>query len=99
MTVTTVGAPVQPSTTSPHRAHRARRDTFRTRMTRRAPLLPALIFTIVVTQLPFLYTVYISFLGWDRDHPEFGKNWVGLKNFRAVFSDQSLRSAVLVTIE
>jgi sorbitol/mannitol transport system permease protein len=74
-------------------------DTFKGRMKRRLPLLPALIFTIVITQLPFLYTIYISFIGWDRDHPEFGKKFVGLKNFRAVFSDSGLRSAVLVTIQ
>jgi sorbitol/mannitol transport system permease protein len=74
-------------------------DTFRARMTRRLPLLPALIFTVIVTQLPFLYTIYISLVGWDRDHPEFGRKFVGLKNFRAVFSDAGLRSAVAVTIE
>jgi sorbitol/mannitol transport system permease protein len=68
-------------------------------MVRRAPLLPALLFTIVLTQLPFLYTLYISFLSWDRDHPEIGKKWAGFKNFRAVFSDSALRSAVFVTIE
>jgi sorbitol/mannitol transport system permease protein len=97
MTATTIGSPVTSST--PTKTHRARRDTFGSRMIRRAPLLPALIFTIIVTQLPFLYTVYISFLGWDRDHPEFGKKFVGLKNFRAVLSDDTLRSAVLVTIQ
>ena len=75
------------------------RNSFRARMSRRLPLLPALLFAIVVTQLPFLYTIYISFLGWDRDHPELGRKFVGLKNFRAVFADDQLRSAVLVTIE
>ena len=82
---------------APTRAPRG--NGFRTRMARRAPLLPALLFTIVLTQLPFLYTVYISFLSWDRDHPELGKKWAGFDNFRAVFSDSGLRSAVLVTIQ
>src|SRR3954454_1212495 len=77
----------------------ARGATFRSRMPRRAPLLPALLFTIIMTQLPFLYTIYISLLSWDRDHPELGKKWAGLKNFRAVFSDDALRSAVFVTVE
>ena len=72
---------------------------FRARMMRRAPLLPALIFTIVVTQLPFLYTIYISVTRWDRDHPELGKKFIGLKNFKQVFSDSTLRTAVVVTIE
>jgi len=73
-------------------------SSFSSRMKRRMPLLPALLFTIVVTQLPFLYTIYISFIGWDRDHPEFGHKFVGLKNFRAVFSDSALRQAVFTTV-
>jgi sorbitol/mannitol transport system permease protein len=68
-------------------------------MGRRLPLLPALIFTVIVTQLPFLYTIYISLVGWDRDHPEFGHKFVGLKNFRTVFTDHAIRSAVLVTVQ
>jgi sorbitol/mannitol transport system permease protein len=99
MTATTVDSPAESSLRGPAPAHRSRKDTFRSRMVTRAPLLPALVFAIVVTQLPFLYTNYISFVGWDRDHPEFGKKWVGFRNFRAVFSDDSLRSAVFVTIE
>ncbi|UQX87577.1 sugar ABC transporter permease [Jatrophihabitans telluris] len=78
---------------------RSSAEDFKARMLRRAPLLPALIFTVIVTQLPFLYTLYISVIGWDRDHPEFGHKFVGLKNFRAVFSDHALREAVLVTVE
>src|SRR5436309_10897166 len=62
------------------------------------PLLPALLFTVVVTQLPFRYTIYISFTSWDRDHPEFGKTFAGLQNFRAVFRVDQLRSA-FTTIE
>jgi sorbitol/mannitol transport system permease protein len=76
-----------------------RGSTFRSRMGRRLPLLPALIFTVIVTQLPFLYTIYISLVGWDRDHPEFGHKFVGLKNFRTVFTDHAIRSAVLVTVQ
>jgi len=99
MTATTIGTPAKSTARSSPGLRRARGDTFRSRMARRAPLLPALLFAIVVTQLPFLYTIYISLLGWDRDHPELGKKLVGLKNFRAVFSDASLRSAVFVTIQ
>jgi polyol transport system permease protein len=98
MTATTVGPPAGRAA-GPAPARAARGDTFRSRMGRRAPLLPALLFTIILTQLPFLYTIYISFLSWDRDHPELGKKWAGFKNFRAVFSDDGLRSAVFVTIE
>ena len=32
---------------------------------RRAPLLPALVFTIIVTQLPFVVTLIVSFMDWN----------------------------------
>jgi len=66
---------VRPDVAPPRRASPG--DSFRARMTRRLPLLPALTFTVVVTQLPFLYTIYISLVGWDRDHPELGKSSSG----------------------
>jgi sorbitol/mannitol transport system permease protein len=72
---------------------------YRERMNRRLPLLPALIFAIIMTQLPFLYTLWISMLAWDRDHPERGKKFVGLKNFKTVFTDKDLRSAVTTTVK
>ena len=33
------------------------------------PLLPALIFMIVVTQIPFLFTLYYSTLSWNLVRP------------------------------
>ena len=36
-------------------------DPFSSAWRRRAPLLPALLFTILVTQLPFLVSIYYSF--------------------------------------
>jgi sorbitol/mannitol transport system permease protein len=71
----------------------------RIRMIRRAPLLPALVFMLLVTQVPFLYTLVLSFLSWNRDHPVFGHSFAGLDNFRAVFADDRLRGALLVTVE
>ena len=47
---------------------------------RRAPLLPALIFMIVVTQLPFVATLVISFMDWNAYYPDqIGFN--GLDNY------------------
>src|SRR5213595_3409413 len=43
---------------------RARPDRRRTGWARRAPLLPALVFTIIVTQLPFLLTLWYSLESW-----------------------------------
>ena len=64
---------------------------------RRAPLLPGLIFMIIVTQLPFVATLIISFARWNALAPA-NKGWAGIDNYRKVFSDSSLRSSVLFTI-
>jgi sorbitol/mannitol transport system permease protein len=64
---------------------------------RRAPLLPALIFTIIVTQLPFVFTVIDSLKSWNLVRPG-SEHWVGLANYRQVFSDSQFRGAALVTV-
>jgi sorbitol/mannitol transport system permease protein len=64
---------------------------------RRAPLLPALIFMIIITQLPFLVTLGISFMNWNAYYPdEIGFN--GLDNYRRVLTDANTRSAIVVTV-
>ena len=64
---------------------------------RRAPLLPALIFVVILTQLPFVATLVISFMNWIATHPE-DRGFAGFGNFAQVFTDPSLRSSVLFTI-
>jgi sorbitol/mannitol transport system permease protein len=76
------------------------------RWRRRGPLLPALIFTIVVTQIPFLLTIAISTLNWNALRPG-QKNFLGLgnytsfaglENYSTVFTDTRLRNAVINTV-
>ncbi|GAA4720703.1 carbohydrate ABC transporter permease [Phytohabitans rumicis] len=69
----------------------------RVRWLRRAPLLPALIFTIVVTQIPFLVTLVISSLNWNILHPG-DRSFAGLSNYQFVFTDARLRAAVINTV-
>ncbi|MGW0473816.1 carbohydrate ABC transporter permease [Streptomyces coeruleorubidus] len=64
---------------------------------RRIPLLPALIFTIVVTQLPFVATLIISTFQWNILKPG-ERHFTGLSNFSFVFTDERLRTAVLNTV-
>jgi sorbitol/mannitol transport system permease protein len=64
---------------------------------RRAPLLPALIFMIVVTQLPFVVTLAISFMDWNAYYPD-ERGFAGLDNFVRVFTDVNMRDAVWTTI-
>lgn len=64
---------------------------------RRLPLLPALIFTIVVTQLPFVATLVISTFQWNILKPG-ERHFTGLSNYGFVFTDERLRTAVLNTV-
>jgi sorbitol/mannitol transport system permease protein len=64
---------------------------------RRGPLLPALIFMIVVTQLPFVITVVISFMDWNAYYPD-ERGFAGFDNYRRVLTDANTQRAILVTI-
>jgi len=64
---------------------------------RRAPLLPALVFTIIITQLPFVATLIISFLRWNALDPS-NRGFAGLGNYLAVATDSALRSSVVTTV-
>jgi sorbitol/mannitol transport system permease protein len=65
---------------------------------RRAPLLPALVFTIIVTQLPFVATLVISFMNWNAYYPN-DRGFGGLTNYKRVLTDVTTRNAIIVTIE
>jgi sorbitol/mannitol transport system permease protein len=64
---------------------------------RRAPLLPALIFMIVVTQLPFVATLIISFMNWNAYYPD-ERGFAGFANFRRVFTDVNMLHSVIITV-
>ncbi len=64
---------------------------------RRAPLLPALLFLIVITQLPFVATLVISLFSWNPLNPG-TQEFVWFANYAQVLTDPTLRSAVLNTI-
>jgi sorbitol/mannitol transport system permease protein len=64
---------------------------------RRIPLMPALLFTIILTQLPFVATLGISFMNWNAYRPEL-KGFAGLSNYVKVFTDADLLRSVWVTI-
>ena len=78
------------------------RDPFSSPWRRRLPLLPALIFTIIFTQLPFLVSIYYSFTNLkDKTQsliPERTK-FVGIDNYRAIFSNQFFREAVWTSVK
>jgi len=93
MTVTTpptrvAAAPARPAARRPHRMRA---------WATRAPLLPALIFMIVVTQLPFVATLLISFFDWNALYPN-DRHFNGLANYSEVLSTPDLRKSVWTTI-
>nr|WP_246061591.1 sugar ABC transporter permease [Lapillicoccus jejuensis] len=64
---------------------------------RRAPLLPALVLTVIVTQLPFVVTIVTSFISWNAYYPD-RRHFAGLENFQTVVSDPDARKAILVSV-
>ncbi|WP_299040152.1 carbohydrate ABC transporter permease [uncultured Pseudokineococcus sp.] len=64
---------------------------------RRAPLVPALVFIVVMTQLPFATTIVISFISWNALRPD-ERGFAGFSNYAQVFTDANLRSSVVTTI-
>jgi sorbitol/mannitol transport system permease protein len=64
---------------------------------RRGPLLPALIFMIVVTQIPFLFTLYYSTLSWNLVRPG-SSRFVGLQNYVDVVKDAVFWQVAINTV-
>src|ERR687894_1087793 len=87
------------ATAGPSALGRRRRSTSLTqeRRRRRGPLLPALIFTIIVTQLPFLVTLVYSFFSWNLLRPG-SREFAFLENYGEVLGDSGTRKALLVTV-
>jgi sorbitol/mannitol transport system permease protein len=76
---------------------RARPDRGRQGWVRRGPLLPALVFTIIVTQLPFLLTLWYSLQSWSLVRPG-SEHFVGFANYVQVFQDSQFWTAALNTV-
>jgi sorbitol/mannitol transport system permease protein len=65
---------------------------------RRLPLLPALLFTIVLTQVPFVMSIFYSLTDWKIVPPS-PREFVGLENYRNLLSDTFFRDAVWVSVQ
>ena len=70
-------------TSPPATGIRPRGGGRRERWQRRLPLLPALIYIIVVTQIPFVVTLWYSFQSYFWDVPG-GAHFNGLTNYKTV---------------
>jgi sorbitol/mannitol transport system permease protein len=77
-------------------------DPFSSAWRRRLPLLPALLYVVAITQLPFIVSIYYSFTNLkDKTQtliPEPTK-FVGLENYKQIFSDSFFRQAVWTSVK
>src|SRR5919198_2592959 len=77
-------------------------DPFGSTWRRRAPLLPALLYVVAVTQLPFVVSIYYSFTNLEDKTqsliPEPTK-FVGFDNYKQLFSDPFFRQAMLTSVK
>jgi sorbitol/mannitol transport system permease protein len=64
---------------------------------RRLPLLPALVFTILVTQVPFALNIYYSLTDWTVNPPS-PREFVGVDNYRDLARDEFFREAAVTSV-
>ena len=65
---------------------------------RRLPILPALLFTIFVTQIPFLFTLFYSLTEWRLDTPD-PREFIGFDNYADLPGDVFFRDAAWVSVQ
>jgi sorbitol/mannitol transport system permease protein len=93
--LTTIVEPAAPEVARPSRPARRTRESS---WVRRLPLMPALVFTIVVTQIPFLLTLWYSFQKYNLNRPTAPRDFPTLANYRFIFADSTFRIAALNTV-
>ena len=64
---------------------------------RRLPLLPALIYVVIVTQIPFVVTLWYSFQNYFFDVPG-AAHFTGLSNYKAVFTSAAFRGSLVRSV-
>jgi len=94
---TVVEPPVRSRTATPPSPPRKGPGDKAEAWSRRLPLLPALVFLIVLTQLPFIVTLITSFLNWNAYYPE-ERGFAGFDNYVRVLTDVSTRNAIVTTV-
>jgi sorbitol/mannitol transport system permease protein len=78
-------------------AVRPRGATRREAWQRRLPLLPALIYIVVVTQIPFVVTLWYSFQSYFFDVPG-PPHFIGISNYTTVFTSAAFRGALVRSV-
>jgi sorbitol/mannitol transport system permease protein len=92
-TVEPMGSPDPAAERAAAIAEFQRRDKWR----RRLPLLPALLFIIVVTQVPFIFNIWYSLQDWKIVPPR-GPDFTGVANFTEGYSNPFFLESVYISI-
>lgn len=74
-----------------------RRDDLHRPWRLRLPLLPALIFTVLITQIPFVMSIWYSLTNWTVVPPT-PREFVGVENYRRLADDRFFRDAAWVSV-
>lgn len=65
---------------------------------RRTLLYPGLVVVIIITQIPFLYTIYLSSFSWNLTRPDLGRTFNGIGNYASQVFSASFFEIMLQTL-
>lgn len=65
--------------------------------TARGLVLPALLISIALTQIPFIVTIIVSFMNWNQLRPN-ETGFAGLNNYLSIFSNADFLSSLWATV-
>src|SRR3954469_474397 len=61
-------------------------------------IAPALIFLLITSVYPLLYSLRLSFYSWNMTVPNSQPVWVGFRNYTRIFADKDFLASVRVTL-
>ena len=65
---------------------------------RKTLLYPGLFIVIIITQIPFLYTIFLSFFSWNLTRPDLGRVFNGIGNYASQIFSSGFLAVVLQTL-
>lgn len=61
-------------------------------------ILPSIIVVAIITQIPFIITIFYSFLKWNINRPDQGIHFTGFSNYIKIFSSPDFYTVLLNTL-
>jgi len=60
-------------------------------------VMPAVVFVAIITQIPFIITIALSFIKWNVKRPDIPISFAGIDNYLYIFSDDNFYKVLLNT--